>query len=114
MPFSDRARIAIVNTNETELNVSSNLMVQSLDELDPYYGRFHTLFREEYPTERDRLYEWLNITGRGKLVDPLAEEIIAGKFKKGMRSSLSMVNWHPVGRVRDQPISLIRPGDSMK
>ncbi len=86
MPFSENARIAIVNTNAADLSVSSNLMVQSLDELDPYYGRFHALFREEYPTERDRPYEWLNISGRGKLVGimmNLDNSIESGQIQEG-------------------------------
>ena|GEM_PF-1257549 len=68
MPFSTRARIALVNRNSHSITVNSNLTYKPLTALPGYYGRFHALFREEYPTERYRLYEWLNIDGRGKLV----------------------------------------------
>ncbi|MGA2974736.1 MAG: glycoside hydrolase family 172 protein [Spirochaetia bacterium] len=51
MPFSAGARLAVANESASPVNLYFYVDYESMDRLDPQYGRFHAQWRRENPTE---------------------------------------------------------------
>jgi hypothetical protein len=67
MPFARGARLIVENRSPKQVNLTYRVEYRSLGKLDDSFGRFHTQWRQEYPTVRDRNFTFLGTQGRGHL-----------------------------------------------